>query len=82
MDQNNKYAALDKAWKDFVNYDIIPKQNQKVWDKKLFAIEGNNVNLDSLHAFINGNFSVEECDKIYKKAKQFKEKSDKSKKKG
>jgi hypothetical protein len=73
----SEYNALDKAWRDFVNYEVLPKEEKEGWDKKLQAVEGNEINLDKLHLFIKNNFTVEECENIYKKAKLFKKKADK-----
>lgn len=78
---SSKYNALDKAWRKLIKFDILPKQEQDLWNKKLFDIEGSNINLDALHAFIKGNFSEKDCKKIYIKADNFKDIADKNKEK-
>lgn len=69
--ESSEYNALDKAWRDFVKYPVLPHQEKAVWDKKLNDIEGDAVDLNALHAFIKSTFDEKECEKIYSKAKKF-----------
>lgn len=77
--QDSKYSALDKAWKKFVRYDILPQPKKVEWDNKLKEIEGDEINLDALYQFIEANFTAEEVEKIYVKADKFKELADEQK---
>jgi len=78
---DSKYAALDKAWRKIVSYDMLHISEQTKWDKKLKYIEGDEVNINALHQFIKLNFDNNKIKKIYAKATKFKELSDERKEK-
>ena len=52
----SKYNALDKAWKHFINYEMLHPSKKNMWDKKLEDVEGSKVDLKALQQFIEINF--------------------------
>ena len=77
--KDSKYAALDNAWRKFVDYKVLPQVKKDIWDNKLKEVEGNEINLDKLYQFIEANFEEGEVGKIYSKASKFIELSEKRK---
>jgi len=76
---DSRYAALDKAWRKIVSYDMLHISKQNEWDNKLNVIEGSDVNIDALHQFIKFNFNENEIKRIYAKSEKFMELSEKAK---